>query len=116
MSRLLQVDVPWAGLAAGAAAWAISTQAGYSLASMSCGGSRAPTLAIVIGSLMLAGAGGVLSWQAWRCRGGPTANDDARSAHPHRLMAGLGVLAAALFALGIVLQAMGVLIISGCDR
>jgi hypothetical protein len=31
-------------------------------------------------------------------------------------MAGLGVLAAALFALGIVLQAIGVLIISGCDR
>jgi hypothetical protein len=115
MSRLLQVDVPWAGLAAGAAAWAISTQAGYPLASMSCGGSRAPALAIVIASLMLAGAGGVLSWNAWRGRGRPTANN-ARGAHPRGLMAGLGVLAAALFALGIVLQAMGVLIISGCDR
>src|SRR3954471_21617836 len=71
--------IEWAGLAAGPAAWAISTQGNYSLLAWICHWklSPVPPLALVLATVALGGA--ALSWRAWR-----------RSAAGHEVFEGHG--------------------------
>lgn len=115
MTRILQRGVAWAGLASGAAGWFISTSAGYAAAPLSCGNPSGPALWITIACILLAAGGGILSWPAWKAR--PTSDaDDAEAAAPRLMLAFVSVSAAALFSAIILMQGLGVLMLTGCER
>lgn len=104
----------WAGLAAGPAAWATSTQLNYAIVPWACARSLAwiviPGIAAVLIALVL--AGGLLSWRAWRAT--PSERREAGGL-PHHFLASLGMGMAALFGLVIALQATGTLFFTGCE-
>lgn len=103
----------WAGLAAGAAAWAFATQVNYTFATVRCDSSFIALLATTIACLAVASAGFALSWRAWNDRGGPEYRDDVDTAEPHRLLAGVSVLGAGLFGLVLLTYVVAIFLL-GC--
>jgi hypothetical protein len=104
----------WAGLATGPAAWAVSTQINYAIVPWAC--ARGVALLAVPGVaallVLVAVAGGVLSWRAWRSTPAP---DRAVGGHPHHFLGAVSAGLAALFALLIALHALGALFFTGCE-
>ena len=109
-------QAPLIGLLVGAAAWAISTQLSYSLVSISC--DSAAALVIVIGTICMTVAivGGALSLPASSALERPAVQVGGGDARPRRFFALISALAALIFTLAILLQAVASLIISGCQR
>lgn len=107
------LSFPAAGLFAGALAWLVNTEANYALAGRLCGWGLPLVPFVSASMLMLALGGGVLSWHARRLTG-PTPG--ARGGSPTRLLAGIGVIAAALFATVILIQGAAGLVFDGCER
>jgi hypothetical protein len=103
--------VPWAGLAAGAGAWALSTQLNYVFATVHCESLAWLRAMTAIACLLISAAGLALTWPAWSGRHGDLLEEDVIGPHPRRLVAGMSILAAALFGLAILLQAVGLLIL-----
>jgi hypothetical protein len=107
--------VPWAGLVAGPTAWAINTQLGYSLVPWICASevNLVPPLALAFA--MAAAFGGVLSWSSldWSEADSAATHGGGR---PRQLLAGIGVLAAILFAAVILTQGAAGLVLHGCER
>ncbi len=105
MTRLRTVAVPWAGLASGPTAWAVSTQLNYAITPWVCahGWPAVPVLGGVLALLAL--AGGLISWQAreGRTRAGV-------------FLASLSTAAAVLFAAVILTQGAAGLVFSGCEQ
>jgi hypothetical protein len=100
---MLRDGVPWAGLASGAAAWAVSTQLNYALAGTGRGDFPiVPVVAIVLAAVAL--GGGVLSWRAWRRS--PESVATPATGIPEAFLAGLGTMSSVLFAAVIVLQGL----------
>lgn len=100
--RLLQ---PWAGFLGGGLGWLIAHQFGSDRSFADCLDTGWPLeLAIGFTGLVLAGVGALLGW-AWVRRGGESAP---------RFVAFVGTLAAAVFAVAIVLQTAATLIIPRC--
>lgn len=117
MRTRLDEGFPWAGLAVGPAAWAVSTQANYSLVPIVCSHGLpvwiVPALAaaLVVATL----ASGLVSWRAWQRLG--TGEQDSRAdGRPRNLLAGVGTLSALLFALVIAAQGSAALVLHGCER
>ena len=112
--RAVQRGTSWGGLLAGPLAWAVSTQFNYILVPWQC--TRAapivPAVSLVLAALSL--VGGAFSWRAERS-GGATFKPD-REVETERFVATLGMLAAALFALVILMQGSAGLIIDSCIR
>jgi len=111
-----QAGVPSAGLFAGAAAWLVSTQLNYALVTWICANGMSwivPATAAVLTAMSL--AGGFLSWRAWGVADLSSA-EDSTNAQPRRLLAGIGMLSAVLFALVIALQGSAALVLHGCER
>jgi hypothetical protein len=108
-----RLGLSWGGLFAGPLAWAASTQINYMLVPWQCahGVPIVPTLAVVLAIVAL--AGGVLSWRSGGGEAGSRPEPEARTEH---FVATLGVLAAALFALVILMQGLAGLILDGCVR
>jgi hypothetical protein len=106
----------WAGLAGGPACWALDTQLNYSLLPWACGAgwSPVPGIAVLLAVLSLGSA--TSSWLAWRRYGGPGVAVPEQDGHPRQLLAGLGVAAGVLFALGILLQGAAGLLLDPCLR
>jgi hypothetical protein len=112
--RALHVGTSWGGLFAGPLAWAVSTQLNYVLAPWGCAHDLriVPAVAVVLAVLAL--AGGALSWRAYTCGGASfKAERDVRT---ERFVAMLGIMAALLFALVILMQGAAALILNGCER
>jgi uncharacterized membrane protein len=109
--------VSWAGLAVGPAAWAVSTQVNYSLVSILCGHRLdvRPLAIVALVLILLSLASGLVSWRAWR-RHGTDEQIPELDGRPRNLLAGLGVLAALLFALVIAAQGAAALVLQGCER
>jgi len=107
---------PWAGLAAGPACWAISTQLNYALVQWFCerGLNIAPIIAGVLVAVSLAGA--VWSWLAWSRYEGPGLQIPEQDGHPGYLLSGLGVASGVLFALVILMQGLAGFILDPCLR
>lgn len=103
-----------AGLYSGPAAWAISTQANYALAGWACARDFPLVPLVAALSLALALAGGILSAREWRRAG--LAPIGAEGGRPDRLLAGLGVMAAALFGIIILIHGAAGIVFSGCER
>jgi hypothetical protein len=103
---------PWAGLIAGAAAWAVHHQAGSDLVLWDCryGG---PALTLGLGAVcaLLALAG---MWISWRS---VAETDATRPVTPAKRFLGLlCTAAAALFLLTILAQSVSGLVLPGCLR
>jgi hypothetical protein len=106
------ISKPWSGLVAGPAAWAISTQLNYGLVEWQCrhGIPVIPIAALVLA--LMAAAGGWLSWIAF------SRSNEIETAHIRmdHFIAGLGVLAAALFSLVTITQGAAALVLDECIR
>ena len=117
MRAWLHDGVSWAGLAVGPAAWAVSTQANYSLVSILCarGHGVKPVAVLALVLVLLSLASGFLSWRAWQRHGsgGQVPEEDGR---PRNLLAGIGVLSALLFAVIVATQGAAALVLHGCER
>lgn len=108
--------ISWAGLAFGAAAVAFNTQVGYSLVSANCGEATRIVVFTAMISSALAVVGGSLSAPAWLARSAPGIDETPERAASRGMIAGVGMLAALLFSLVIVLQGAAGLIVQGCQR
>jgi hypothetical protein len=113
---LARRGIYWAGLALGASAVAFNTEVGYSLVSVNCAHARGLVLSTAIISLSVVVIGGLLSAPAWFARSAPGIDEPPERAAPRGMIAGVGVLAALLFSLIIVLQGAAALLIQGCQR
>jgi hypothetical protein len=116
MRAVLRDGIDWAGLAVGPAAWAISTQGNYSLASLVCGRSLSPVPPVALILLVLALAGAMLSWRAFHVSGAGRGLLFEESGQPHAFRALLSALIAVLFAAVILMQGVAGLILTGCER
>jgi len=112
--RAVRFGTSWAGLLAGPAAWAVSTQLNYVLAPWECEHRARIVPVVALGLAALALLGGALSWRARR-RGGAAFKPE-REAGTEAFVATLGIAAAGLFALVILMQGSAGLILSGCVR
>jgi hypothetical protein len=110
MKRWLS-NQPGAGVVSGPLAWAICTQANYSLARSFCQ-HQTPWL-LLLGALALATlslAGALVSiWSA------PVA-PSSQAGRPRQFLASVGVASGILFALIICLQGAAALALNGCER
>jgi hypothetical protein len=114
MMRALSTGTSWAGLLAGPSAWAISTQMNYALVGWQCR-SQVPVIPFAaLALLLVALAGGALSWRAWR-HGGASSKPQ-RGLDTERFVSMVGLLVAALFAAVILMQGMASLILDWCMR
>ncbi|HEY0440982.1 MAG TPA: hypothetical protein VGD36_12985 [Xanthobacteraceae bacterium] len=116
MTGVWRRGVSWAGLAAGPAAWAISTQGNYAYALWLCGRRTNLVPYDTAALIVLALLGGLLSWRAWRTS--DAAGELIRQANgrPHHLLAALGVFSSLLFASVIAMQGVAGLLLTGCER
>jgi hypothetical protein len=116
MSSLLRKGVDWAGLAAGPAAWAISTQANYAIADAMCGFrfKLVPVLGLLLVLVALGGA--LLSWRAWRIAGADQEVAGQEGGRPRVFLALSSTIIAVLFAAVIATQGAAGLFLSGCER
>jgi hypothetical protein len=98
-----------AGLFAGAAAWAMHQQVGYIEASWACGRTAAPVIWLTgaVATVVLL-TGTLLSALALRRAG------LGEGERPHRFMATVSLMAAALFLFALALQAVAALFLPGC--
>jgi hypothetical protein len=112
--RAIRLGTSWAGLFAGPLAWGVSTQLNYVLASWQCAHQVriVPVVAFVLALLAL--LGGALSWRA--ARSGGASFKPERDTRSERFVATLGMMAAGLFALVILMQGAAGLILDGCVR
>jgi hypothetical protein len=108
--------VDWAGLAAGPAAWAISTQGNYTLLAWICHWrlNPVPPLALFLAVVALIGA--ALSWRAWRASGAGGVVLLENDGQPRAFLALMSALLAVLFAAVIVMQGVAGFILTGCER
>jgi hypothetical protein len=106
--------IAWAGLATGPGAWSISTMLNYVLVPVSCTEQTrlVPIVAVVL--ILVALAGGRLSWRALQAS--PRGIGGGRSDAAERFIARLGAAAAVLFAAVILMQGLAGFFYNGCER
>jgi hypothetical protein len=107
--RAKNLSLASAGLFIAPAAWAFHQQVGYMLTPASCG-VYVPVLTLA--SLLIAAAGGFLSWRAWN----PNESQPVGNTSPgtQKFLSGISLALTALFALAILLQGGAALIVDGC--
>lgn len=112
-----RVAALWAGLLSGPMAWMISQQAGNFIVSWACSpAGRVALHLVMIAALLLAGAGGLVSWRCWR-RAGREWPDDSGGAVPRsRFLAVLGLMMSGLFSLLIAAQWIPSFFFDPCQR
>jgi hypothetical protein len=116
MALRMREGIPSAGLYAGPLAWLVSLQVNYALVPWICAHHVQLIHPVTVASALISIAGGLLSWRAWRSAGPEVPPDRSGGGRPHRFVALVGVLAAALFTLVILLQGAAALVLQGCER
>jgi hypothetical protein len=116
MAGRSQGGIPWAGLAAGPAAWAASTQLNYVLASWSCSNLSRLVPLIAAGLAVVAITGAAVSAASWRPRPVPPNGSVECDGAPRRFLAGMSVALGVLFAVVILMQGVAGVILTGCER
>ena len=113
--RIRRFDIPWAGLLTGPLFWALSFNTNYALAPWQCANKLYPVPWLAILLAAFAASGGLISWRSWRAAG---LAEPGLSHAPHtdRFLAGLGMMAAALFTAIILLHVFAGLVFDGCER
>jgi hypothetical protein len=112
--RALRLGTSWGGLLSGPLAWAISTQLNYALVHWQCNRQVQLVLPVALLLAVFSLLGGALSWRAKR-QGGAAFKPE-RTRDTERFVADLGMLAALLFALVIIMQGSAALILDECLR
>ncbi|MER8915961.1 hypothetical protein NKI32_19255 [Mesorhizobium sp. M0761] len=112
--RALKMGTSWGGLLSGPVAWAISTQLNYALVPWQCNRQVPVVLPVALVLAVLSLLGGALSWRAKRQGGAAFKPERTRSSE--QFVADLGMLAALLFALVIIMQGSAALILDECLR
>jgi hypothetical protein len=107
---------PWAGIAAGPAAWAADTQLNYALVPWACAHGRNVILVIAGVLAVMSLLGALSSCLAWRRHDGPGMHIPEQDGHPRHLLSGIGTAAGLLFAIVIVLQGVAAVMVSPCLR
>jgi hypothetical protein len=109
MSRVGSALAAWAGLGAGALAWALHHQILADSLRFDCAAVSTPrAIAAVAGAMLLCVVGAAISWRATR---------GEQSAHSgHVFAAWMSVLCAAIFFMAVALQAMASFSVPGCFR
>ncbi len=102
--RFVREGVPWAGLAAGPTAWALSTQANYAIVPWPAFTPATVVPLVALALLLVALAGGFLSWRAWRTADREAALVSEANGRPREFLAAIGALSGVLFAVVIALQ------------
>jgi hypothetical protein len=115
MALRIREGLPSAGLYAGPIAWLVSLQIKYALVPWICANHVQLVHPVTLASALVSIAGGFLSWRAWRSAG-PEPLDASGGGHPHRFIAMMGIMSAALFTLVILLQGAAALVLQGCER
>ena len=104
-----------AGLYAGPIAWAVSTQANYTLSYAQCYGGFTLVSWVALALALVALAGGLLSFMAFRhVEAVPEAV--TRKPRTEKFLAMMSALTALLFAAVILLQAYAGTVFTGCER
>jgi hypothetical protein len=114
--RRLQTMSPWAGLLTGAGAWAANQQINYTLAPWMCGSSLQAVPVISVALALVALAGGFVSARVWWSRSRPASKTIEADGLPSLFLAGIGLGAAVLFAIVILVQGAAGLVFTGCER
>ncbi|PRH89066.1 hypothetical protein C5L14_00255 [Labrys okinawensis] len=112
--RTSPLGTSWSGLLAGPLAWATSTQLNYALVPWQCDHRVAVVLPVALLLALISLLGGASSWWAKRRSGAGLQSGRKRSTE--NFIADLGILAALLFALVIVMQGSASLVLDGCLR
>jgi hypothetical protein len=106
----------WLGLLAAPLAWFVNQLLSYSLVLWACSTGRQYTLHLVtLAMLLLAAAGGVIAWRAWRQAGREWHNEAGGVLPRSRFMAALGILLSSLFFLVILAQGIPSFILHACE-
>jgi hypothetical protein len=116
MASRTYADFPWAGLMAGPAAWAISTEANYALANWTCVARLNVIIVLSILLVLIALFGAFVSWKAWKTFPRDVSLDESTSYQPRRFVAASGIFLGVLFALVTATQGSASLVLSGCVR
>jgi hypothetical protein len=107
---------PWAGLAAGPACWAVSTQLNYALVQPFCDRS-VNVVPLIAGALVIVSLAGALwSLLAGARYGGSASSVLDKDGNPRKFLAGVGLAAGVLFALVIAMQGFAALVLDPCLR
>lgn len=114
MSDALQRWARVAGLICGPGCWGASTQIAYTVASQACDSERAILTPVMLGLIVVAGAGAIVSAFSARPIGGEWF--DLRGGAAHRLLAAVSCGAGLLFALVIANQFAAMLMVEKCLR
>ncbi|MBW3654468.1 MAG: hypothetical protein KY444_00045 [Gemmatimonadetes bacterium] len=95
----------WFAVLAGPLAWMLGLNAEYGLVRVACDKDSLLGLHLVsIATLLLALAGGLVSWREWKHAGREWPGEEGGPTGRSRFMAALGLMASALFALVILAQ------------
>jgi hypothetical protein len=114
IARRLHFLAPWSGLIAGFLAWAVGQQVSTLLVAPSCALGRPwPVLATGLVSLLLAGAGLIVSWRVWRSG---RAEESEPGEGTRRFIGALSTGLAAIFILAILAQSLAAALLNGCER
>ena len=106
----------WAGVLGAPAAWGMQLQAGFSLVPWVCKTHHYWVLhAITLAAVLLAAAGGYVSWRDWQAagRGSPDETDGGPTART-RFLGALGVIVSAMFVLLIIAQGVASFFLDAC--
>jgi hypothetical protein len=105
----------WFSVLIGPIAWALGLNAAYSLVLVACArGTMLPLHLVSLATLLLAIAGAAVGWREWR-RAGLKIPDEGRGTIPRsRFMAALGLIGSVYFALVILAQWVGNLMLHPC--
>jgi hypothetical protein len=107
--------LPAAGLITGPLFWALSFNANYALVPWQCASKIYTIPWLALACMAGAATGGIISAVNWIAAG----RQDSRlrhEAHTDRFLAGLGMMAAALFAAVILLHIFAGIVFDGCER
>jgi hypothetical protein len=104
-----------AGSWVGFLAWATSTQLNYSLVPWECDTGLRITPWVALALMLIALAGGVLSWRSFRARSQRLATHTPAAGTPFAMLAIVGMLTSLLFSLIIGLQGSAALIVMRCS-
>jgi hypothetical protein len=104
--RARDLFMPWAGLALGTVGYFLAHQLGSDSTFQDCrvGSPLVVTIAVVL-ALLIIGIGALGSWRVYCAEG---------EGHSRRLVALVGLLASALYAIGVILPFIAALVIPRC--
>ena len=116
MPNWRRTGIPSAGLWAGPLAWLAGQQATYSLVPWMCANHLQVAHVATLTTALIGIAGGYLSWVAWQNASSEPPADRLGGGRPHRFVAAIGMLVAALFTLIVLTQGVAAFILDGCER